>query len=163
MIRVIGLGSPFGEDRAGWLVADRLQGRLTDEVEVVALDRPGAAVVNWMRDCEHLVLIDAVLAPERRGEFARLAPDDLVHPAPVSGHGIDLAQSLALAYTLGKAPETVEIYGLYISDLENISQAISRAAERLADHLETHLRKTESASAAGNRRPAGDPGSLSRR
>jgi len=137
--RVIGLGSPFGEDRAGWLVIDRLQGRVPASVEVIALDRPGAALVNWMRDCEHLVLIDAVLAPEKCGTYALLKIDELVQPSAVSGHMLNLAETVALAKALGHPPKRLEVYGINISNLEDISKSVFDCATRLSRQLIQHL------------------------
>lgn len=133
------------------MAVDELRGRVSASVEVVALDRPGAALINWMRDCRHLVLIDAVLlAPDRRGGYAALSPEDLARPAPVSGHGVDLAQTLALAAALGQEPESVEIYGIFISDLENISEAVSSGARRLAEDLGERLQAMATTPLAGS-------------
>ena len=139
MTRVIGLGSPFGEDRAGWLVIDRLHGRVPESVELIALDRPGAALVNWMRACEHLVLIDAVLAPEKCGTYALLAMDELVQPSAVSGHMLNLAETVALAQALGQSPKKMDVYGINISNLEDISKSVSDCATRLSRQLIQHL------------------------
>jgi hydrogenase maturation protease len=149
VIRVIGLGSPFGEDRAGWLVIDELQGRIPQSVEAIALDRPGAALVNWMRDCAHLVLVDAVLDPERCGTYARLSVDDLARPSPVSGHTLDLAQSFALADRLGQKPKRIELYGIFINNLETVSKPVSDCIPRLSIHLARHLVAACGASSLG--------------
>ena len=75
MIRVIGLGSPFGDDRVGWRVIRLLNGRLPGPVDLVALDRPGSTLINWMQGVEHLVLIDAVRSGAPPGDMIRLDPD----------------------------------------------------------------------------------------
>ena len=59
MIRIIGLGSPFGDDQVGWRVIELLQDRLDPQVDLVALDRPGAALINWMAGAQRLVIVDA--------------------------------------------------------------------------------------------------------
>jgi hydrogenase maturation protease len=141
--RVIGLGSPFGEDRAGWLVIDRLQGQVPASVDVVALDRPGAALVNWMRECEHLILIDAVLAPEQCGTYALLAIDELAQPSSLSGHMLNLAETVALAQTLGQAPGKLEIYGINIRNLETLSKPVSNCIALLSAQLIRRLQTSQ--------------------
>ena len=53
-IRIIGIGSPAGEDQAGWWVVDALRGsgaldQLPYAVDTVSLDRPGARLVHQAR------------------------------------------------------------------------------------------------------------------
>ena len=61
MRRVIGLGSPFGADRAAWDVIEGLKGRVPADVELIPLDRPGAALINWLHRDDDVTLIDAAL------------------------------------------------------------------------------------------------------
>ena len=75
MIRIVGIGSPFGDDQAGWRVIELLRGRLDDDVELVALDRPGAALVSWMEGSDRFILVDAVNPRGSPGRISRIDPD----------------------------------------------------------------------------------------
>ena len=99
MIRVIGLGSPFGDDRAGWWVAERLQDLARADIDVMTLDRPGAALVNSLNDAHHVILIDAVKDGGRRADCVAVrarAGDQ----GAISSHALSIADALRLARTL---------------------------------------------------------------
>ena len=138
MIRVIGLGSPFGDDRVGWRVIRLLNGRLPGTVDLVALDRPGSTLINWMQGVEHLVLIDAVRSGATPGELIRLDPAELVSGgARLSSHDLALAETLQLAAALGSLPPLVDIYGVEINGCtdQRLSDVAETAAIRLASTL----------------------------
>ena len=60
MIRIIGIGSPFGDDRAGLEVAVRMAAAPPDGVEVIVADRPGTDLVGMLRGAEAVIVVDAV-------------------------------------------------------------------------------------------------------
>ncbi len=73
-VLILGIGSPAGDDQAGWLVVDALSELGLDAREGVVLaklDRPGANLVAKFESAEHVVLIDAMQSGELRP--ARLA------------------------------------------------------------------------------------------
>ncbi len=147
---ILGIGSPFGDDRAGWLVidaltADRAAGERTGLV-LAALDRPGAALLDSLRNAERAVLIDAVdatghgVAP---GTLLALEPQQLSAVARLSSHGFGVAEALALATAIGALPAELTVVGITIAPgaLEAEPSAPVRAAAlRLADRLQTWLR-----------------------
>lgn len=142
MIRVIGLGSPFGDDRAGWDLVDALRGRLPAAVDLVALDRPGAALVNWMAGVDWLVLVDAWLAPAELGRFRQVQPADLASAGPAwTSHALDLPATLALADQLGCLPARLDVYAVAIDTPETgpCSAAVSAAVRDLAGRLAAEL------------------------
>ena len=138
MIRVIGLGSPFGDDRVGWRVIQLLNGRLPGTVDLVALDRPGSTLINWMGGIEHLVLIDAVRSGAKPGELIRLDPAELDSGGTrLTSHDLALAETLHLAAALGSLPPLVDIYGVEINGCtdQHLSDVAEVAATRLASIL----------------------------
>ncbi len=138
MIRVVGIGSPFGDDQAGWRVIELLRGRLAGQVELIALDRPGAALIHWMSGADRLVLIDAIGPMGSPGRVHRLDPDALPDQAGgLSSHALTLADTIRLAETLGCRPGRLEIFGLEIAGTTSatLSDAVARGAERLAETL----------------------------
>lgn len=142
MIRVIGLGSPFGDDRVGLRVIQLLTGRLPKTVDLVALDRPGSTLINWMQGVEHLVLIDAVSSGAAPGSLIRLTAADLSVDDPrLSSHEPGLGETFRLAEALGALPTTVEIFGIELGDCraETLNQAVETAATQLVSHVVKQL------------------------
>ena len=138
MIRVIGLGSPFGDDQVGLRVIQLLTGHLPETIDLVALDRPGSTLINWMQGVEHLVLIDAVRSGATPGELIRLDPTELDSGgARLTSHDLALAETLRLAATLGSLPPRVDIYAVEIDDSTDgqLSDVAEIAAARLATVL----------------------------
>lgn len=136
MIRIIGLGSPYGDDQAGWDVITRIGDGLPPQVEAIALDRPGAALINWIRDCRRVVLIDAVLDPTRVGQFSVLDEGQRTRSQRAfSSHSLELDETLQLAATLNASPERIDIYGIFISQVESKSQTVSDVSSQLAARL----------------------------
>jgi hydrogenase maturation protease len=142
MIRVIGLGSPFGDDRAGWELVASLRGRVPAAVDLVALDRPGAALVNWIEGVDWLVLVDAYLARNELGHYRRLDPA-AVPPRELAwnSHALDLHVALALGRQLGLAPARLDVYAIAIDDpgVASRSAEVASAVRQLAGRLAAEL------------------------
>lgn len=115
-VRVIGVGSPFGDDAVGLHVARRLaQVGVPPGVEVLERDRPGLALVDDLRDAELAWIVDAVASDMAPGTLLPLAPDALALPRAASSHGLGVAESLALARALGRALPRVRLLGIAIA------------------------------------------------
>lgn len=145
MIRVIGLGSPFGDDRAGWQVIERLKGRVPAPVELLALDRPGAALINWMCGVEFLILLDAALSQGDDPPWFKVTKDRLsTVTTRVDTHSLELAETLRLARTLGCLPGRLEIYAIRISEngLLQPDPSLPPTVGRLAEFLSELLGNT---------------------
>ncbi|MFV2065944.1 MAG: hypothetical protein ACC645_03120 [Pirellulales bacterium] len=56
--RIIGLGSPHGDDQAGWLAVDRLAQIDELDAQPIAL-RITTDLLDYLDGCQHLILIDA--------------------------------------------------------------------------------------------------------
>ena len=116
-VQVIGLGSPHGADRLGWLAIEGLRERgfattfppgqvqlqgCPSPAHLPALIRPGAA----------LLLIDA-LQGRPLGEVLRLSWQELRQAPLLSGsHGLGLREMLPLIETLYDLPEPVLLFGI---------------------------------------------------
>jgi hydrogenase maturation protease len=106
MIRIIGIGGPFGDDAAGLEAARRLADEPPAESEVVLSDRPGIALVDLLRTAPAVILIDSVRSGDAPGAVHDL---DLAEVARLAGrrltsHDASLPEALALAEALGHAP-----------------------------------------------------------
>jgi hydrogenase maturation protease len=138
--RVIGVGSPFGDDRVGWDVVAALEAALRtgptrrSAVDTRICDRPGAALVGMLAGVEHAVIVDAAraagLAP---GSLCWLAEHEIEAESAASSHGFGLAHALALARVLGDAPGRVDVLAIGAARFEgeSLSDAL-RAAVPLA-------------------------------
>lgn len=107
---VLGVGSPFGGDRVGWRVVERLVAEGEDRVRLEALDRPGPALVTAMAGAAFAVIVDAVRPAPAPGTVHRLTDlGDLPARSPASSHGFGVAEALALGRRLGQLPPWVVI------------------------------------------------------
>jgi hydrogenase maturation protease len=141
LIRIVGLGSPFGDDRAGWRVIERLRGQLPDAIDLVSLDRPGAALVQWMEGVDELVIVDALRGSRPPGTVEALDPAAVgAADGPAwSSHSLDLCDTFALAARLGMAPRLLSVYAIYIKELDKETKAVSEGCRQLAAALQARL------------------------
>ncbi|MBL3600116.1 MAG: hydrogenase maturation protease [gamma proteobacterium endosymbiont of Lamellibrachia anaximandri] len=113
MIRVIGIGSPFGADQLGWLAIEALQEVALPDLELIRLDRPGSGLLRYFEDVERVLLIDAVATDSEPGEVKLLNPADLSQSSCLtSSHGFGVAEALALAKTLETLPAELWVAGI---------------------------------------------------
>ena len=145
MIRVIGLGSPFGMDQIGWMVIRQLKGQVPRGVDLVELDRPGAGLVSWFQGVTDLMIVDAATdlpmdRPFVEIEAARLGDHGRLR---TSGHGLELAQSIALAESLDLAPRRLTIYVIPVEQhaCTGLDACDPASAMPLVQHLSTLLRE----------------------
>ncbi|MBE0510566.1 MAG: hydrogenase maturation protease [Chromatiales bacterium] len=115
--RLVGIGSPFGEDRLGWQAVEALQaaGWVAEhpkwQWQLTVLDRPGTSLLEQLQGMDLVILVDALQSSESGPRL--LAIDELAaEVAPLSGHGLGLAESLLLGRQLGILPEALFIIGL---------------------------------------------------
>jgi len=107
---VLGVGSPFGGDRVGWAVVERLAAEGENRVRLQALDRPGPALVTAAVEADFAVIVDAVRSPAQSGPLHRLPTTDrLPVLSPISTHGFGVSEALALGERLGQLPPWVVI------------------------------------------------------
>lgn len=103
-VRVIGVGTPFGDDRAGLEIARQVRAAPPPDCEVVTTDRPGVDLLELLAG-EAVILLDAVRSGALPGTIHDLAIDGLpCARGAVSSHGIGIADVLALAAALGRRP-----------------------------------------------------------
>lgn len=144
VVRIIGIGSPLGADRAGWEVAAalRTERRMPDTVEVVLADRPGVGLLRLFDDVDSVILVDALLdaqaaalpAPRwlQREELDTLATS-------CSSHALGVSEALVLAETLAVLPPQLAILGIPVAGQgeacavqpQTIGQAVAMVHARL--------------------------------
>ncbi len=116
--RVLGLGSPHGDDAAGWLVVARLRRHpgLTAHLEIIE----PSELLDHLGDCRRLMLIDACHSNQPPGTIFRLQwPDSRLRcQRRRSSHALGLGDTLCLAETLGWLPPRIIVWGVEISQTE---------------------------------------------
>jgi hydrogenase maturation protease len=149
--RVIGVGSPFGDDRAGWEVVAALEAALRSaavpgrQVDIRACDRPGAALVQMLAGVQHAVIIDVALSAGSRAGCVRwLSEREIEARRVLSSHGFGLAEALALARALGDAPSRVSVLAISATHLEGealsdpVREAVPVAVREVLARLRGH-------------------------
>ena len=100
-LRIIGIGSPFGDDALGHQALERLQqedGLFPPGTELLALDRPGSSLVPLLENSRAVVIIDAMQSGQPPGTVQRLKTDELITETKLpSSHNLGVAEALALA------------------------------------------------------------------
>ncbi len=78
LIKILGIGSPFGDDQVGCLLADCLKTELSKDqyisklVSIESHDRPGLRLIELMNPAKVVFLIDAVKSGCAIGTIHRL-------------------------------------------------------------------------------------------
>ncbi len=119
---VVGIGSPHGDDRAGWVIADALARHMeraagrsagASGVEVRKAATP-ADLLDWLDGADRLLVCDAVCGAGAPGTLHRWHwPDPRIGQVRSAGsHDFGLAATLELAARLGRLPAEVVIWGI---------------------------------------------------
>lgn len=137
---VIGIGSPHGDDQAGWLVCDMLQQGLDPRVRVGKVASP-IDVIDHLDGVAHLWLCDACHSSRRAGSVHRwIWPDEEIRSCRFGGtHDVDLGSALRLAERLDRLPSRVVIWGIEIAGAcpgEEVALATRTAVATVAQAIE---------------------------
>ena len=133
-VRIIGVGSPFGQDQLGWqaaeaLLAANLTGRFpVGFVTITSSDRPGAALLAQMRGADCVLIIDALQSGATPGTIRCLEQQALADdPGLVSSHDFGVSAALELGQVLGDLPGYVRVLGIEMDPEENLATALPAA------------------------------------
>lgn len=144
-VRIFGIGSPSGDDQAGWLTVDALLAAGLDGVVVEKLDRPGANLVPLLENASRVILIDAMAGSGRVGEIRRFDQKDWPgYCQGLSSHGFGVLAALSLAQALGSLPPRLDLYGIEIGSAnpgDEAGQEVQAAAQRLAAMIASSLER----------------------
>ena len=151
-ISIIGIGSPIGDDQAGWLVIDELPKYLLlrplkREITLKKLNRPQLSLLADINKTDALILVDAVVSETMPiGAFQLFGWQDFITKKPfVSSHGVGVIEALALSEALGQLPPQVFLYGIEIdpaNGLTKISAPVLQAIGPLADKIASQVYDT---------------------
>jgi len=143
-IKVIGIGSPFGEDKLGWDIVDLLiqdTSRIWNsdrELTFHILDRPGPLLLEHLKNTDKVILVDAIHNTRHTHNLIRIGIDQLDQAGTlISSHGLGIKESLLLAKTLGQLPETI-ILGIEAS-IDMTTQEMESCKEKLIETIKQEL------------------------
>lgn len=137
---VLGLGSPHGDDQAGWLVVHALHHRGWSDREAKCLAHP-IDLLDLLPDSRPIVLCDAAGGRDSTGLLRRWnwPGQGLPSRKPTGSHTLPLAGVLELARELNVLSQGVEVRTIDGTDWTAFADAdrqVSAAAAALAAELD---------------------------
>lgn len=155
-ILIVGVGSMFGDDQAGWLTVDRLNELLknnggvppvsvTIKLATIPLD-----VLDWLSGVSCLHVIDACQSESAAGSIHRIEYQNLTDILDArrlsfgnhSTHDFSISDVLKLAQQTGKLPPQVCIWaidGKHFELQRFLSPGIAEAIESVAQQIHSEL------------------------
>ncbi len=144
-VRVVGVGNDFRcDDAAGLLVVRRLK-ELGCSAELHESDGEGGAIIELMRDCDRIVIVDATTAKREPGTITEF--DVSSSPLPIvsvaeTGHAFAVAQGIETARALGRLPNEVWFFGIEGVQFHHgigLGDDVNRAVEDVAYRVMARL------------------------
>lgn len=110
---IVGIGSPNGDDAAGWHVVEGLTHRVRKAARTLVLGDP-SQILSHLDGCQWLGIVDACRSGLPPGSVLRMTwPDERLDTCTAgSTHALSLNNILQLAQTLGRLPGEVVIYAV---------------------------------------------------
>lgn len=142
---IAGIGSPHGDDRIGWLVAEQLRDFAISHRFCLQLVKSPVDLLDWLEGIDRLVICDACRGLGAVGEIGRWkwpAPD--ISQVATSGtHNFALPMVLGMAEKLGRLPNDVVIWTIEGAVSQSntavsaeVEDAIPRLVNRIANDLD---------------------------
>jgi len=148
-VRIIGIGSTFGDDCLGWELAERLRAstalsRWSNSVSVSLHEMPDASLLPAWSGAELVILLDAVRSGAVPGTVHRLDPARLRDTSrALSTHGFGLAEAVKLAGFLDSLPRTLLFFGIEADpncQEAGLSDAVRAALPGVVTEIESIVR-----------------------
>ena len=144
--RVIGVGSPQGDDALGWRVIEQLQQKkLPESVELLCLDRPGPSLLHYLQGVDKVLLVDAAdmgLAPGSVRCFPAEQLPQLDSVTCLSSHGWGLHETLQLADSCAISLPSIELWLIQLArihPLQPLDGAVEQAVLDVSNSLSGQL------------------------
>ena len=120
---IIGIGSPNEGDELGWQIIEKLKKdkRISDLKEkglsLLTLDRPGILINEYIKNYDHVLIIDAIKPEVTNKTFVCIDGQQLISTSnQVSSHETGLVESLVLLKSLQLMPERIVVIGITNTD-----------------------------------------------
>ena len=145
-LRILGIGSPSGDDQAGWLTVDALLAagiQTSPAIIIEKLDRPGANLISLLENASRVILVDAMQSGGQPGAIQHFVQKDWPdYGHGLSSHGFGVLAALSLARELGSLPPRLDLYGIEIGSVnpdEKPDDRMHAAAQQLAAMIMSSL------------------------
>ncbi|MCC7424784.1 MAG: hydrogenase maturation protease [Planctomycetaceae bacterium] len=139
---LVGLGSPHGDDRVAWTVAEELESSRPDWI--IRKASTAVDLFDWLEGVDRLIVIDACRGAGAPGSIVRwrwpAVPLTALRGA--GSHDLGLAEVLQTATRLGTLPSRVEIIGIEIGACrcgEGLSEAAAASVEKVVAELRSEV------------------------
>ncbi|HLW66986.1 MAG TPA: hydrogenase maturation protease [Gemmataceae bacterium] len=155
-IRIVGVGSPNGDDAVGREIVRYLRGRLAENSNIECFEIEGGQRLLELLDGRGtLILIDAITNGGLHGTVERIKwPDSRLETlSPGSTHALRLAEALQLAAALGLLPPETMIFAIAIDASASLGHRAGLSLE-LACRVPEIVREIEAELTRGARRLA---------
>jgi hydrogenase maturation protease len=160
-VRVLGVGSPHGDDQVAWKVVEHFRRKPIPGVDAIAVREP-VRVLDHLEGCQRLVIVDATQSEAEPGTIIRP-----VWPAPEmherssrSTHGFGVDAVLKLADRLGWLPPSVVLIGIEIAACHpgtEVSPQVNGALPKLYETVLAEVRPKAKAATKRNRKGRKSP------
>jgi hydrogenase maturation protease len=144
-IRIVGVGSPLGDDALGWEAVRLLRERpeWIPDAEVYQVEG-GQRILDLCDGHGTLLVIDAIVSGGKPGTIYRFEwPDSRIESLRSgSTHDLRPAEALRLAEALGMAPGRIVIFGMEMESktaLSGLSHSVQAALPQLVRYLVEEL------------------------
>jgi hydrogenase maturation protease len=148
-IKVLGIGSPIGDDQAGWVVVSKLQSEFFNHTHInqivtfTCCDRPGPGLIELMRDSDCVYLVDAIKTGSTAGAIHRLVNNEIFELRnTLSTHDIGVAQALQIAAALNSLPPTVILFGVEVDKINlftQLSEPVKRGVDMVVKQVKEEI------------------------
>lgn len=138
-VRFVGVGSPHGDDRAGWWLAQRLNDVGRPEIGPPAVSIASVAspidLLESLERVERLDVCDAFVGNGPPGRLYRWQwpESEIQHTRFVGSHDISLAATLALAQNLGMLPDEVVVWGIDVGPTPQCLPDVAEPVQAFGD------------------------------
>jgi len=145
-LRVLGIGSPYGDDQVGWRVAEKLEEAFSSsDVSIHVLDRPGPSLLHYLDGAYGAILVDALHASYAPGTIVSLTRRRLLREANQwSSHLLGVPEALALGEALDLLPENLVLLGIQSGNVDlqgnPLSPALDAALPEAVARIRAELR-----------------------
>jgi hydrogenase maturation protease len=141
--RILALGSPHGNDQAGWLIADLLSEREQLRGHCQKLAHPWD-IVSAFREQSDVIIVDACKSGGAPGSIHWLPAAQLSDSpvTPTSSHGASVVDALQLADSLGYDISRAVVYAVEVDSTEpgeSLALAVRRGACEIAELIAGEL------------------------
>ena len=145
-IRIIGIGSPYGDDQLGWTVVELLRTELFEAKQKISLLRcetPATELLAYLDQAQFAILVDAIHTDLPVGQVCAWHQLSVLPTTSVSSHGLNLATLLQLAANLNQLPAQWMVCGIVVNpDNTQLNHPISPPIEQAVPALIEYILQT---------------------